>query len=105
MLLGYPTMSKTIGDPDLKSLVTRPCYAEGLPVVKDPGIFSPKKSLRKVIEISVLNLSLADTPARICTDTSQKIPVWYGIIISKYLRSGSHPADHCSLAAVADQFG
>ena len=87
MLLGYPTMSKTIADPDLKALVTRLGYVEGLPVVEDPGIFSPKEFLRQVIEIRVPNPGLPDTPARICADTSQKIPVRYGITISKYIRS------------------
>ena len=87
MLLGYPTMSKTITDPDLKALVTRLGYVEGLPVVEDPGIFSPKEFLRQVIEIRVPNPGLPDTPARICADTSQKIPVRYGITISKYIRA------------------
>ena len=87
MLLGYPTMSKTIADPDLKTLVTRLGYVEGLPVVEDPGIFSPKEFLRQVIEIRVPNPGLPDTPARICADTSQKIPVRYGITISKYIQA------------------
>ena len=87
MLLGYPTMSKTVADPDLKALVTRLGYVEGLPVVEDPGIFSPKEFLRQVIETRVPNPGLPDTPARICADTSQKIPVRYGITISKYIRS------------------
>ena len=87
MLLGYPTMSKTIADPDLKALVTRLGYVEGLPVVEDPGIFSPKEFLRQVIEVRVPNPGLPDTPARICADTSQKIPVRYGITISKYIRA------------------
>lgn len=87
MLLGYPTMSKTIADPDLKALVTRLGYVEGLPVVEDPGIFSPKEFLRQVIEIRVPNPGLPDTPARICADTSQKIPVRYGITISKYIQA------------------
>lgn len=87
MLLGYPTMSRTIADPDLKALVTRLGYVEGLPVVEDPGIFSPKEFLRQVIEIRVPNPGLPDTPARISTDTSQKIPVRYGNTISKYIRT------------------
>ena len=87
MLLGYPTMSQTIADPDLKALVTRLGYVEGLPVVEDPGIFSPKEFLRQVIEIRVPNPGLPDTPARICADTSQKIPVRYGITISKYIQA------------------
>ena len=87
MLLGYPTMSETIADPDLKALVTRLGYVEGLPVVEDPGIFSPKEFLRQVIEVRIPNPGLPDTPARICTDTSQKIPVRYGNTISKYLRT------------------
>lgn len=94
MLLGYPTMSKTISNPDLKSLVTRLGYVEGLPVVEDPGIFSPKEFLRQVIEIRIPNPGLPDTPARISTDTSQKIPVRYGNTIRKYVESETLDPSH-----------
>ena len=88
MLLGYPSMSETIADPDLHRLVERLGYVEGLPVVTDPKIFSPREFLRQVIEVRVPNPNIPDTPARISTDTSQKIPVRYGVTLSKYFAAG-----------------
>ena len=93
MLLGYPSMSATIADPDLKALAERLGYSEGLPVVTDPGIFSPREFLRQVIEERVPNPNIPDTPARISTDTSQKIPVRYGVTIGKYLASDELDTD------------
>ena len=93
MLLGYPSMSDTIADPDLKSLAERLGYAEGLPVVANPGIFSPREFLRQVIEERIPNPNIPDTPARICADTSQKIPVRYGVTIGKYLASNELDVD------------
>ena len=98
MLLGYPSMSETIADPDLKKLVERLGYVEGLPVVTDPKIFSPKEFLRQVIEVRVPNPNIPDTPARISTDTSQKIPVRYGVTIGKYLNDPTK--DIASLTAI-----
>ncbi|MBW3093392.1 mannitol dehydrogenase family protein [Bifidobacterium sp. 82T10] len=98
MLLGYPSMSKTIADPTLRKLVERLGYTEGLPVVTDPGIFSPKEFLRQVIEERVPNPNIPDTPARISTDTSQKIPIRYGVTIGKYLKSDT--LDAGSLVAI-----
>ena len=85
MLLGYPSMSATIADQTLCRLVEVLGYDEGLPVVTDPGIFSPREFLRQVIEERVPNPNIPDTPARISTDTSQKIPIRYGETIKKYL--------------------
>ncbi|WP_291527751.1 mannitol dehydrogenase family protein [Bifidobacterium sp. UBA744] len=99
MLLAYPSMSETIADPDLKKLVERLGYVEGLPVVTDPKIFSPKEFLRQVIEVRVPNPNIPDTPARISTDTSQKIPIRYGVTIAKYLADPEHH-DPASLTAI-----
>lgn len=85
MLLGYESMSQAIADPSLTALAERLGYDEGLPVVADPGIFSPREFLRQVVEVRIPNPNIPDTPARISTDTSQKIPVRYGETIKKYL--------------------
>lgn len=89
-LMSYDSMSKTIADPDLKALAERLSYVEGLPVVADPGIFSPKDFAEKVIDVRVPNPSLPDSPARISTDTSQKVPIRYGVTIKKYIESPDH---------------
>ena len=98
MLCGFDSMSRTIAEPALHALVERLGYDEGLPVVVDPGIFSPREFLRQVIEVRVPNPNIPDTPARISTDTSQKIPVRYGVTISKYL--ASEELDLASLTAI-----
>ncbi|BDR52414.1 mannitol dehydrogenase [Bombiscardovia nodaiensis] len=98
MLLGYPTMSQTIGQPDLKALVSRLGYDEDLPVVPDPKIFSPREFLRQVIEVRVPNPNMPDTPARISADTSQKMPIRFGRTIAKYMASSDLQLD--SLKAI-----
>ncbi|PLS32003.1 mannitol dehydrogenase [Bifidobacterium margollesii] len=89
-LMSYDSMSETIGDKDLKALAERLAYVEGLPVVADPGIFSPKEFAEKVIDVRVPNPSLPDSPVRISTDTSQKVPIRFGVTIKKYVESPDH---------------
>lgn len=98
MLLGIDSMSGTIANPTLRQLVEALGYDEGLPVVADPGIFSPREFLRQVIEVRVPNPNIPDTPARISTDTSQKMPIRYGETIKKYLASDTLDVD--SLVAI-----
>jgi fructuronate reductase len=85
-LLGYDSIAAEMRDPALKALAERIGYAEGLPVVVDPGIFSPGDFLREVMEERLPNPSIPDTPQRIATDTSQKIPIRYGETIKAYMR-------------------
>lgn len=98
MLMGYDSMSRTIADPTLRALAERLSYVEGMPVVADPGIFSPQEFARKVIDVRVPNPNLPDSPGRISTDTSQKIPVRFGVTLSKY--AASDDLDINSLVAI-----
>lgn len=84
-LLGYTSIAEEMGDKDLKALVEKIGYDEGLPVVTDPGILRPLDFLREVIEQRLPNRFLPDTPQRIATDTSQKIPIRFGETIKAYL--------------------
>ncbi|MDR0652118.1 MAG: mannitol dehydrogenase family protein [Synergistaceae bacterium] len=84
-LLGYDSIAAEMGDPILKGLVERIGYKEGLPVVVDPGIFSPRDFLREVLEERLPNPYIPDTPQRIATDTSRKIPIRYGETIKAYM--------------------
>ncbi len=84
-LLGFETIASELGDPDLKALVEKLGYVEGLPVVTDPKIIRPLDFLREVLEKRIPNPFLNDTPQRIATDTSQKIPVRFGEAIKSYL--------------------
>ena len=76
-------------DPDLKRLVERIGYVEGLPVVADPGILNPETFLREVIEQRLPNPFIPDAPQRIATDTSQKVPIRFGETIKAYVADAS----------------
>jgi len=73
-----------MNDEDLKTLVTRMGYEECLPVVCDPKILNPEKFLKEVLEERFPNPFLPDTPQRIATDTSQKLPIRFGITLNSY---------------------
>jgi fructuronate reductase len=85
-LLGYRTIASEMKDPLLKALVERIGYAEGMPVVANPGIFSPREFIREVLEDRFPNPFIPDTPQRIATDSSQKIPIRYGETIKSWMK-------------------
>ncbi len=86
-LLGYKKISDEMKDPQLKKLVEIIGYQEGLPVVTDPGILDPKEFLDTVLNVRIPNPFMPDTPQRIATDTSQKIPIRFGETIKAYQAS------------------
>ncbi len=86
-LLGYDLISKEMKDPALKKLVETIGYKEGLPVVVDPGILDPKEFIDTVLNVRIPNPFMPDTPQRIATDTSQKLPIRFGETIKAYMRS------------------
>ncbi|MDO5112205.1 MAG: mannitol dehydrogenase family protein [Clostridia bacterium] len=83
-LLGYDSIAAEMRDPALKALVEKIGYVEGMPVVTNPKIFDPKDFIREVIEVRLPNPFIPDTPQRIATDTSQKIPIRFGETIKAY---------------------
>lgn len=85
-VLGYDLIAKEMDDKDLVALVRRLGYQEGLPVVDDPEILSPKAFIDEVIEQRLTNRSLPDTPQRIATDTSLKVPVRFGQTLKNYVK-------------------
>lgn len=85
-LLGYTKIADEMKDAELKKMVEIIGYKEGLPVVVNPGIIDPKEFIDTVIGIRVPNPFMPDTPQRIATDTSQKIPIRYGETIKNYCR-------------------
>ena len=87
-LLGYTRISDEMKNPDLVKLVEGVGYEEGLPVVTDPGIINPREFIDMVIKTRLPNPFLPDTPQRIATDTSQKVPVRFGETIKAYLAAG-----------------
>ena len=86
-LLDYELISEEMKNPVLKKLVERIGYVEGLPVVTDPGILSPKQFIDEVLNIRIPNPFMPDTPQRIATDTSQKLSIRFGETIKSYLAS------------------
>ncbi|MCL1930292.1 MAG: mannitol dehydrogenase family protein [Treponema sp.] len=87
-LLGYTRISDEMKNIDLVKLVEGIGYTEGLPVVVDPGIINPKEFIDVVIKVRLPNPFMPDTPQRIATDTSQKVPIRYGETIKAYLANG-----------------
>lgn len=84
-LLGYDSIASEMKDPQLKSLVEKIGYQEGLPVVVDPKIINPLTFINEVINERLPNPNIPDTPQRIATDTSQKIPIRFGETIKSYI--------------------
>lgn len=84
-VLGYDLIADEMKDAELKELVHRIGPVEGMPVVTDPGILSPKDFVSEVINVRIPNPFMPDTPQRIATDTSQKVGIRYGETIKSYV--------------------
>lgn len=85
-LLGHTSIAGEMKDPELKALVEKIGYTEGMPVVVHPGILDPMEFIHEVIDQRFPNPFMPDTPQRIATDTSQKIPVRFGETIKSYVQ-------------------
>ncbi len=83
-LLGYESIAAEMKDPQLKALVEKIGYDEGIPVVVDPKILSPMDFIHEVIDQRFPNPFIPDMPQRIATDTSQKVPIRFGETIKSY---------------------
>ena len=86
-LLGYNLIADEMNDKELTGLIRHIGYDEGMKVVTDPGILSPKAFIDEVIEKRLPNPFMPDTPQRIATDTSQKIVVRFGETMKSYMAS------------------
>ncbi len=86
-LLGYTLISKEMQNPVLNKMVRTIGYTEGLPVVVNPGIMSPRQFIDDVVEKRIPNPFMPDAPQRIATDTSQKLPIRFGETIKAYAKS------------------
>lgn len=87
-LLGYTLICEEMKDEDIVRLVRRIGYVEGLPVVTDPGILSPKAFLDEVVCERLPNPFMPDDPRRIATDTSQKVGIRFGETVKSYIQEG-----------------
>ena len=86
-LLGYSRIADEMKDEDLNRLVRAIGYREGLPAAVDPGVLDPGEFLDTVVNVRFPNPFLPDTPQRIATDTSQKMPFRFGETVKAYMRS------------------
>ena len=84
-VLGYTLIADEMKDKELNKLVHEIGPVEGMPVVTDPGILSPKDFVDEVINVRIPNPFMPDTPQRIATDTSQKVGIRYGETIKAYV--------------------
>ncbi|WP_161879409.1 mannitol dehydrogenase family protein [Alkalibacterium sp. MB6] len=84
-LLGHTSIHEEMNDTELKALVEKIGYDEGLPVVVDPKILDPKAFIDEVINVRFPNPFMPDTPQRIATDTSQKLSIRYGKTMQAYI--------------------
>ena len=87
-MLGYTLICEEMKDEELTRLVNRLGYIEGLPVVTDPGIISPKAFIDEVVYKRLPNPFMPDAPQRIATDTSQKVGIRFGETIKSYAAMG-----------------
>ena len=86
-ILGFTKISDEMKDASLVNLVKKIGYTEGLPVVTDPGVISPKEFIDTVVNVRIPNVFMPDTPQRIACDTSQKLPIRFGETIKAYAAS------------------
>jgi len=87
-LLGYLSISAEMKDAELKSFIEKVGFDEGMPVVVDPKIMNAEDFIKEVIEVRFPNPFVPDTPQRIATDTSKKIPVRFGETLKAYIAKG-----------------
>ena len=83
-LLSYTEIYREMEDLELKALVEKVGYVEGLPAVVDPKIINPKDFIDEVLNKRIRNPFMPDTPQRIATDTSQKMSIRFGETIKAY---------------------
>ncbi|OON99714.1 MAG: hypothetical protein ATN35_11265 [Epulopiscium sp. Nele67-Bin004] len=85
--LGYDRIYKEMENPLLKTLVEKIGFEEGMKVVVDPKIINPEQFINEVIYERFSNPFIPDDPARIATDTSQKVGIRFGETIKSYIKS------------------
>lgn len=86
-LLSYNKISDEMKDNELVTLIENIGYVEGLPVVVDPGIMSPKDFIDEVMKVRLPNPFMPDSPQRIVCDTSQKLGIRFGETMKAYIIS------------------
>lgn len=84
-VLGYTKIYDEMKDTELVKLIEKIGYDEGMKVVVDPKILSPRDFIDEVINDRFSNPFIPDAPQRIATDTSQKVGIRFGETIKSYI--------------------
>ena len=92
VMLGHELFADGMHDPQLAELARQVGYVEGLPVVEDPGILSPKAFIDEVINERFPNAYLGDTSQRICVDISQGVAFRFGETVKAYVKKDGNAA-------------
>ncbi|MBU8792147.1 mannitol dehydrogenase family protein [Oceanobacillus caeni] len=93
-LLGYTLIAEEMKDETLRKFAEMIGYQEGLKVVVDPEIISPKAFLDEVLNERFTNPYIPDTPQRIACDTSLKVGIRFGETLKSYVkREDLNPTD------------
>lgn len=100
-LLGHERINEEMQDEDLKKFVYTLGYRESLPASANPDILSPTAFIKEVLEKRLPNPFMPDTPQRIATDTSQKIPIRFGETLKFYEKNGTADTLECIPFALA----
>jgi len=87
-LLGHTSIAAEMKDKELRTLIEKMSEKEGMPVVENPGIIDPVQFLNECLNERFPNPFMPDTPQRIATDTSQKLPIRYGENFKAHIAKG-----------------
>ena len=87
VVLGEELYAKMLNtNPDMMKMARMVAYDEGLPMVEDPKILSPKAFTDELFTDRFPNEYLGDTNLRLATDTSQGVGVCFGETIKAYMK-------------------
>ena len=87
VVLGEELYAKMLNtNPDMMKMARMVAYDEGLPMVEDPRILSPKAFTDELFTDRFPNEYLGDTNLRLATDTSQGVGVRFGETIKAYMK-------------------
>ncbi|MDR3241647.1 MAG: mannitol dehydrogenase family protein [Lactobacillaceae bacterium] len=99
-ILEFPSISSMMKDAQMVKLIKEVGYNEGMKVVVDPKVINPKDFIDAVVNDRLPNPYIPDTPQRIATDTSQKLPIRFGKNISRYAAGEAAPLTAADLKYV-----
>lgn len=86
VVLGYDLFAHMLNtDEDMMKMARMVAYDEGLPVVPNPGILSPKEFVDELFCERFPNEYLGDTNLRLAVDVSQMVGIRFGETVKAYV--------------------